>query len=158
MSDKFRTLTDGFWVAPQIAPDDVAAAAAMGVTLIVNNRPDGEAPGQPRSADIEAAAKAAGIAYAFIPVGPRGLTPDHTAALERARRTAGASLTLAYCKTGLRSALVFAYAEARAGRPAADIIAAAAAAGYDIAGHGPVLEALSDAGGAPAAEPTGLPA
>src|SRR5690606_11148109 len=63
MSGKFKPLAEGFWVAPQIEPGDIAAAKALGVRVIINNRPDGEEPGQPDGAAIEQAAKAAGLAY-----------------------------------------------------------------------------------------------
>ena len=59
---EFRTVTDRFSVSPQISLDDVAAAAAQGFTVIINNRPDGEAPGQPTIAEMEAAVHAAGLA------------------------------------------------------------------------------------------------
>ena len=49
MSD-FRRVTDDFSTAPQISVADVAEAARLGFTTIINNRPDGEAPGQPRDA------------------------------------------------------------------------------------------------------------
>ncbi|MEL7030031.1 MAG: sulfur transferase domain-containing protein, partial [Pseudomonadota bacterium] len=74
MQSQFRTLAPDFAVAPQISQQDVAAAAADGVVLIVNNRPDGEEPGQPAGAEIEAAARAAGVAYAAIPVDHRGFS------------------------------------------------------------------------------------
>ena len=139
MFDKIKKLTDDFWVAPQIAAADIANAAAMGVTLIVNNRLDGEAPGQPDSAEMEAAAQAAGIAYAHIPIGARGVGEEQVAALDEARKNAAGGATVAFCASGLRSALVYAYAQAQAGRPAADIIAEAAAAGYDSGIHGRAL-------------------
>jgi len=151
--EKIRKLRADFWAAQQIAVEDVQAAADMGVTLIVNNRPDGETPGQPKSADIEAAAKAAGLAYAHIPVGMRGVTPAHTGALERAIDDAPDGVTLAFCKTGLRSALVFAYAQARFGKPVDQIIAEAQAAGFDIAGHEPALALLFEAHKAPRTRP-----
>ena len=50
-----RQLDDKTLVNGQIAPEDVPALKEMGVTLIVNNRPDGEDVGQPESDDIEAA-------------------------------------------------------------------------------------------------------
>ena len=59
----FRRVTDDFSVSPQIDLEDMAAAAAQGFTLVINNRPDGEQPGQPTSAEVEAAAKAAGLDY-----------------------------------------------------------------------------------------------
>ncbi|HEY9217139.1 MAG TPA: TIGR01244 family sulfur transferase, partial [Phenylobacterium sp.] len=65
---EFRRVTDQLSVAPQITLDDVAEAARQGFRTIINNRPDGEEPGQPTSAQFEAAAAAAGVAYAHIPV------------------------------------------------------------------------------------------
>ena len=47
MSDTFIALNDRFFVAPQISLGDTTQAKDAGVTLIVNNRPDGESPGQP---------------------------------------------------------------------------------------------------------------
>src|SRR4030095_6323279 len=57
----------GTLVAGQISTADFPAIAAAGVSTIVNNRPDGEEPGQPAGAEIEAAARAAGIDYRHIP-------------------------------------------------------------------------------------------
>ena len=63
-----RQLDDRTLVSGQIHPDDVPALKKLGVTLIVNNRPDGEDEGQPTSAEIEAAAAAAGIGYRHVPI------------------------------------------------------------------------------------------
>ncbi|MFN3537837.1 MAG: beta-lactamase hydrolase domain-containing protein, partial [Brevundimonas sp.] len=63
----FRLLSPGVRVWGQIHADDVGRAKALGVTLIVNNRPDGEEPGQPDSAQVEAWARAAGLDYASVP-------------------------------------------------------------------------------------------
>ena len=56
----FRRLSDTVLVAPQIALSDIAEAAALGVTTVVSNRPDGEDPGQPTAAEVAQAAEAAG--------------------------------------------------------------------------------------------------
>jgi len=71
----FRQLTKSLYVSPQISVDQVAEAKALGVTVIINNRPDDEEPGQTNGAEIEAAAKAAGIAYAAVPVAHDGFAP-----------------------------------------------------------------------------------
>ena len=142
LSDQSQPVTDDFSVSPQISVADVQTAAARGVTLIINNRPDGEMIGQPTSAEIAAAAEAAGVAYAYIPVDRRGITPDHLDAFDQAISEPHNGKTLAFCRSGMRSITVRSYAAARAGRPTADIIAEAAAAGYDLAGHAPALEAL----------------
>lgn len=131
-----RKLDERFWVAGQIAPEDVADLAAAGVTAIVNNRPDGEEPGQPAGAAIEAAARAAGIDYRYVPVAG-GFTADGVDAMADA--TEGPGRTLAFCKSGTRSALLWALARARQGDDPEDLEAKASAAGYDL---GPVRRFL----------------
>ena len=70
-------------VAGQIAPADVAGPKAQGVTMIVNNRPDGEDVGQPTSAEIEAAARDAGLDYRHVPIA-RGMGPSDVEAMRSA--------------------------------------------------------------------------
>jgi len=135
----FIDLNPSVSVAPQIAPGDVAAARAAGYTLIINNRPDGEAPDQPTAASIETAAADAGIAYAFIPmVGGGGLTPAMIDAARNALDSA-AGRTLMFCRSGTRSTMLWALAEAQAGKDPASLAADAAAAGYDLS---PVMGAM----------------
>lgn len=142
MASGFIKLADGFFVAPQITPADVETARAVGITLIINNRPDGEETGQPEGAAIAAAAAAAGIAYVAIPVSGAGIGPEHLDAFDRAVREAGGGV-LAYCRSGTRSTVLRAMANARAGEPVDSIIDEAAEAGYNIAGQRRALEALS---------------
>ena len=131
-----RRLDEKTWVAGQVMPADVAGLAAAGVTRIVNNRPDGEEPGQPAGAEIKAAARAAGIDYADAPVAG-GFTAAAVDAMERATEAPG--VTLAFCKSGTRSTLLWALARARAGDDPAELEAKAYAAGYDL---GPVRRFL----------------
>lgn len=134
MTVKFIPLADGFFVSPQISPADVEAAKALGVTLIINNRPDGEEFGKPRGADVEKAAKTAGIDYVSIPVSGAGIGPAHLDAFDAAVSDREGAI-LAFCRSGARSTVVRAFARARAGDAADDIINEAAKAGYDIAGQ-----------------------
>lgn len=140
---EFRTLSDTVFAADQIAPEDIGRAEAQGVTLIVNNRPDGEAPGQPEGATIEAAARAAGIDYAAIPVDSSGFDDARIAAMQAALDHAEGKV-LAYCRTGTRSTLLWALAEARGGRDPAAIERAANAAGYDLAPVRAVMSELAE--------------
>lgn len=142
MASDFIKLADGFFVAPQITPADVETARAVGITLIINNRPDGEETGQPEGAAIAAAAAAAGIAYVAIPVSGAGIGPEHLDAFDRAVAGAEGGV-LAYCRSGTRSTVLRAMANARAGEPVDSIIDEAAEAGYNIAGQRRALEALS---------------
>ena len=117
-------------VSPQILPGDIPAIAAVGVASIVNNRPDGEEPGQPRGTEIEEAARAAGLDYRHIPVAG-GITPDQIEAMAAALEQAEGRL-LAYCRSGTRSTWLWALARSRGGADAGELIGRAAAAGYDI--------------------------
>jgi uncharacterized protein (TIGR01244 family) len=144
MAQSFIPLGEGFFVAPQITPDDVAIVKALGVTLIINNRPDNEEAGQPGGAAIEAAARAAGIAYVAIPVAGMRIGPTQLDAFDEAVAKNDGPI-LAYCRSGTRSAVLRAYARARAGDPVNQIIDEAADAGYNIAGQRRALEALGGA-------------
>lgn len=143
MPEKFIRLTDQFYVSPQISLDDVALAAEQGFTLIVSNRPDGEMPGQPPSAEMEAAAKAANIQYAHIPIDGRGLSMSHISALKSALNEVKNGKALAFCASGTRSVILRSYSAATEGRPSEEIIAEAAAAGFNISPHAQALESLA---------------
>jgi uncharacterized protein (TIGR01244 family) len=127
----FRKLDDSISVAGQIAPEDIAEAARQGFTFVINNRPDGEAPGQPTAAEMEAAAKAAGLGYAAIPITHAGFTEQQVVAMGEALGAAPGPV-LAFCRSGTRSTLVWALARARAGDNADELAAKAAGAGYDL--------------------------
>jgi len=130
MSD-FRKVTADFSVAGQIAVDDIRRAAADGFTLIINNRPDGEVPGQPTSAEIEAAAKAAGLGYAYIPGSGRP-TPDQVRE-EQAVLAGAGGRTLAFCRSGNRSIITWSLGQADSGeRSPAELVKLGADAGYDV--------------------------
>ena len=99
--------------------------------MIVNNRPDGEDPDQPLAADIEAAAEAAGIAYRHIPVA-RGLGPSDVENMREAIASVGDGKMLAFCRSGNRSALVWAVARAEDGVPADELRRCAEGAGVSL--------------------------
>lgn len=99
--------------------------------MIVNNRPDGEEPGQPPGAEIEAAARAAGLAYRHIPVHPGGLSRDLVQAMTEAIDEADGTV-LAFCRSGTRSTYLWALARSQQGAPGDELIEKAGAAGYDL--------------------------
>jgi uncharacterized protein (TIGR01244 family) len=129
----FRKVTDAFSVAGQIELADVARAKAEGFVLLINNRPDGEAPGQPTSDEFEAAAKAAGLGYAHIPV--RGGPTQEQAETEHQLLAGTEGPALAWCRSGNRSIVTWTIGEALAGtRSRHELIQLAAGAGYDLSG------------------------
>lgn len=138
---KFHQVAEDFWVAPQLDPADFGAAKALGVRTVINNRPDGEAAGQLPDAEAEAAARAAGLGYVFVPVPSGGMMPDHLTAFRRAVDR-GEGPFLAYCRSGTRSCHLWAFSAART-RPVEEILAAAADAGYDLRGIRLLLERIA---------------
>ena len=137
----FRALDDTIMVAPQIGTDAVAAALAQGVSLIINNRPEGESEDQTPGADIEAAARAAGMDYVAIPVTHSGFSEAQVKAMADALDTAKGPV-LAYCRSGTRSTLLWALAEASTGEHPAVLAEKAAAAGYDLAPVATLMDIL----------------
>lgn len=128
----FRKLSDSVYASPQIGLAEVAEAAAMGITLIVNNRPEGESDDQTPGAEIEAAARAAGLGYVAIPVTHAGFSEGQVTGLSKALAESPGPV-LAYCRSGTRSTLLWALAEASRGASPDALAAQAAQAGYDIA-------------------------
>lgn len=101
-------LNDEIATAPQLAPESMAAAAAAGFRSVVNNRPDFEGgPDQPTSAAIEAAARAAGLEYAFLPVAGGFQTPEQAQAMA-ALMDRLPKPVLAFCRSGTRSGRLYA--------------------------------------------------
>lgn len=139
----FRQVTDYFYVSPQISVEDVAAAKAMGIAMIINNRPEGEEPGQTTGADIETAARAAGIDYAAVPVTHAGFSPWQLDGLDEALAKAGQGKVLAYCRSGTRSTLLWALARARAGHDTEVTAEKAASAGYDVSSIREIMDSLA---------------
>lgn len=139
----FRQLTDSIFVSPQISIADVEQAKALGIRFIVNNRPDDEEPGQVNGPEIEAAALAAGIGYASVPVTHSGFAPWQLDGMDQAIAAAGDDKLLAYCRSGTRSTLLWALARARAGDAPDGLAATAAQAGYDLAPVRQIMDALA---------------
>lgn len=136
---EFRKLTEQFYASPQVTPHEISEAAAMGIALVVNNRPDGEAPDQPPGADIEAATRAAGMDYLAIPIGSAGFSEPQVEILQQALASAEGPV-LGFCRSGTRSTLLWSLARTRAGADPEETGEAAAAAGYDVSPVRPAMD------------------
>jgi uncharacterized protein (TIGR01244 family) len=107
-----RQVAPDVCVAGQLTPEAMAEAARMGFRSVVNNRPDFEhGPDQPTNAAIEAAARAAGLEYRFLPVDSAWQSPEEIAAFARLLEELPRPL-LAFCRSGARSARLFAQSQA----------------------------------------------
>jgi uncharacterized protein (TIGR01244 family) len=103
MTLQAQRLTADIAVAGQLEPSAMAEAAALGFKSVINNRPDFEGgPTQPTSASIEAAARAAGLAYAALPVAPNVQTDDDIARFAALVEQMPKPI-LAFCRSGARS-------------------------------------------------------
>lgn len=137
-----RRINDQISVAPQIDPADVVEAARAGFTTIINNRPDAEEADQPEGDAIRTVAETLGLAYHAIPVTMGNLSAPHIEAMRSALDAANGPV-LAFCRSGTRSANLWALAEANRGADPAGLVEAAAGAGYDLGGIRPILDQLS---------------
>ncbi|MEO1731677.1 MAG: TIGR01244 family sulfur transferase [Pseudomonadota bacterium] len=144
MSD-FRKLSETVFASPQIELADIEAAKALGVSLIMNNRPDGEDPAAPQGADIAAGATAAGMDYIEIPIGHSGFSEPQIDQMISAIDAADGSV-LAYCRSGTRSTMLWALAQAKSGQDPEAIAQAALAAGYDVSPIRAMLDMLAAKG------------
>ena len=145
MSASLVGIDDRVAISGQLQPEDMKEIAAAGYVAVVNNRPDGEAAfGQPRTADLKKAAEAAGLVFLDLPFsGPRA-SPDQVRAFadllaERPGRV------VAYCKSGMRSSLLWGAAAIAGGRSLEDVLGAALRAGQNLAPVGETMMALAHA-------------
>ena len=102
-----QPLSPDLSVAPQLGPEAMAPVAQAGFRSVINNRPDFEGgPNQPTNASIEAAAKAAGLAYAFLPVASNDQSPEEVARFAELMASLPKPI-LAFCRSGARSGKLF---------------------------------------------------
>jgi uncharacterized protein (TIGR01244 family) len=102
-----KALAPHISVTGQLEPADMAWAASNGFKSIINNRPDFEGgDDQPTNAVMEAAAQAAGLNYAFLPVDPGFQTAEEIAEFTRLLATLPGPM-LAFCRSGTRSGKLF---------------------------------------------------
>lgn len=107
----FTPLSPTFAIAPQLAPADMAGLATAGFRSVINNRPDGEGgPGQPLSADVEAAARAAGLEYVYQPVNGANMQQSDVDTFASLLQTLPEP-TLAFCRSGARSTRLYQLAQ-----------------------------------------------
>lgn len=129
-----KQVTDKLFIAPQLTADDIRAAKAKGIAAIVNNRPDGEEAGQPNASENRRVAEAEGLSYTHVPVVPGQVTKGHVADFQAALARADGPV-LAHCKTGTRSATLYAIGEVLDGRMArGEVVPLGQRLGVDLSG------------------------
>ena len=136
-----RHITPDYAVSPQIDPRDLPTIVAAGFKAIICNRPDAEVPPSHQCDAIETAAKAAGLSFTHNPVTHQGLDMQMVTTQADACAAVDGPV-LAYCASGTRSSIVWSLSQAGK-MPTDDIIAATAAAGYELGGMRDQLDRLA---------------
>ena len=138
-----KHLHGNIYVSGQITADDFPALQEAGIKTIINNRPDGEEPGQLTAAQAAELAEQYGMLYHYLPMVngqplPDNLVPDFKTAVE-----ANDEPVLIHCRSGMRSSFLWAMGQIPAGNISVDdAIAAAFAAGIPLGNARAVLESL----------------
>jgi sulfide:quinone oxidoreductase len=141
---EIKQLSGELSVCAQIAPADLPTLAAAGFRAVVCNRPDGEGSDQPVYSEIERAAQAAGLEARYLPA-ESGKVSDEQATQFGALMNALPKPVLAYCRTGMRSATMWALSQS--GRmPLPEILERSARAGFDLKG---VVRRIANGGRTP---------
>jgi uncharacterized protein (TIGR01244 family) len=131
-SPRLAELAPGISAAGKLDRSDIDALARAGVKTIVNNRPDGEDPGQLPAAEARRLAEEHGILYHHIPVTAASLSKADVEAFAEVLKTAPQPI-VAHCRSGTRSALLWALARMREGADPFALVAEAKRHGIDIA-------------------------
>jgi uncharacterized protein (TIGR01244 family) len=148
-----KQLATNLSVSPQLSIADIREAKAQGFRSVIVNRPDNEEPGQPTVAEMREAARAAGLGFAAIPVLPGKATTEDAANFASALATLDGP-AIAYCRTGVRAATLWALSVG-ASVESDVLLQRIAAAGYDLNGLKPQLELLYEGARARGAQDCG---
>lgn len=124
-----RALSKDVFVAGQIGPDQIALLKEQGIATIINNRPDFEAPSQPKSDELKSQIEAAGLNYAFLPMAG-GLSPELIEQSVSAFKTLPRPI-LAFCASGTRSTALWGFAHVKE-LGVEGVMNAMQAAGYNL--------------------------
>jgi uncharacterized protein (TIGR01244 family) len=136
-----RVISDRYAVAPQIEPNDIPALKEAGYRTVICNRPDAEVPAELSAEVLRIATEAAGLRFIENPVDNGGMSMDHVS--RQAAALAGSEgKTMAYCASGTRSAVVWAFSSAGE-IPTDDILGALTKAGYPMDGLRAQLDSLA---------------
>lgn len=140
-----RALTDDFSVSTQLVEADFAELAAAGYKTVINNRPDGEEPGQLAASDALKIAQEHGLNYVHIPVKMPELTSETVEQFSTALAESPGPI-LAHCKSGTRSCVLWTMANAQQNTmPLAALMQRAAQGGYDLTRLRPLIEQYASA-------------
>lgn len=138
-----KTLYKNILVAGQINAATIKQLKELGIDTIINNRPDGEEPGQLTAEHAKELSEIEGINYIFLPMAngqplSENLIEDFRAAVQAAKGN-----VLAHCRSGMRSSFIWALGAIAEGEVSVDeAIDAAQQAGIPLQNARAVLESV----------------
>ena len=138
-----KKLTQNIYVSGQISSNDFAQMRNSGIKAIINNRPDGEEPGQLSAAEAAKLADEHNMDYHYLPM-VNG-QPLETSLVEDFKSIIDANDVpiLTHCRSGMRSTFIWALGQIQAGTITVDdAINSAQAAGIPLSNARPALEAV----------------
>lgn len=139
-------VNDFLAVAGQIDRSDIAELAKADYGTIINNRPDGEEPGQLSHEEAAAEAKRHGLEYHYIPVVTGSIGKHDIAAYQNAVLRSPKPV-LAHCRSGTRSYLLWDASRVLSeGESPLKLVADAALHGYDLRALPGLIEKLEQEG------------
>ena len=124
-------LAPGLTAAGALSRENIEALAASGTKVIINNRPDGEDPGQLSADEARALCAQHGIAYHHIPFVAATLTAADIDAFAAALKGAVGPV-VAHCRSGTRSTMIWALTRLREGADPIALVALGQRNGVDI--------------------------
>ena len=127
---QLKPLTDRLSVTPQITAEDMPELVRLGFRSIIGNRPEGETPDQPAWEELAAEARKHGLEARQIPVVPGQIGDADVAAFGKALQDLSKPIA-AFCRTGTRSAMLWALANPDS-LPPEERLRIAAEQGYDL--------------------------
>lgn len=137
-------ISDYLYISKQLDERNIKRIAQFeGIKTVICNRPDGEEPGQPDFETVKHWLNEAGIEHVvYLPATMDTITDDTL--LQEFQETVAKSPApiLAYCRTGTRSALMWALNQAKRGVEVNSVIKAADLAGVDLSKARDKLEAV----------------
>ena len=113
-------VTENYYVSPQIFPEDLLEIKKMGFDSIINNRPDGESEDQPVGEELREAIETEGFTYYKNSIVLTNLTRREVDL--QAEFLATSKKTLAFCRTGTRSSVLWVLSENRKGKNFDDLV------------------------------------
>jgi uncharacterized protein (TIGR01244 family) len=140
---KVSSVAPGLTVSAQLRPEDFPLLASRGAAMVINNRPDGEEPGQLTAAQGAELASRNGMEYRHLPVVLSGISETDIRTFADTMAAATRPVH-AHCRSGLRSVTLWALGQVTAGRLTPEQAQqAVSGAGYGpkatmswLAGHG----------------------